>query len=78
MPFLTKYKIVHDQLITQSAHQTLHFDVSKLENIKEDKDFLELDFGNLGLCLIPLNIFISSNERANFYKCFKGASEDLL
>lgn len=65
-PRRTDYAVNGAQLICTSAGQTFTYRRAELADVHDDGRWLELSFGERGLCVIPLRAFADTNEKVRF------------
>ena len=57
LPAKTVYHIEEDKLECDHLGVTISFPLKKLKKVSEDHHFMEISFGEIGLCTIPLRVF---------------------
>jgi len=65
-PRRTDYAVNGTQLICTSAGQTFIYRLAELAGVHDDGRWLELSFGERGLCVIPLRAFADTDEKSRF------------
>jgi hypothetical protein len=71
LPSQTTYRIQENELICDCLGATITFQILDLAEIKEDNERMELNFGDVGLCTIPLRAFESAEEKQIFLRELK-------
>lgn len=66
LPCTTTYQTTDDSLSVEYLGICLSFQLAELTLIREDKGYLELWFGDLALCTIPLRAFESPAQQVRF------------
>ena len=73
-PRTTDCEIKDATLISNAEGLNASFNLSDLVGVVEDSGYLELRFGDRGLCLIPLRAFESTDEKAAFVAAVQRSS----
>ena len=55
-----------DKLECDHLGATLGFKLKDLEHLMEDDEYMEISFGDVGLCTIPLRAFESEEQKEAF------------
>ena len=71
LPSTTKYFISDDKLQCSSMGADITFVLKDLSRVSEDSERLELTFGDVGLCTIPLRAFNDDDHKASFLESLK-------
>ncbi len=71
LPVTTRYEVTETQVRCFGMGVEIVFDRKDLSAITEDARFLELCFGDAGLCVIPLRVFRDENHKASFVAAVK-------
>lgn len=71
LPALTVYRFENQKLVCDHLGATISFSLSELKNISEDHERLEINFGNVGLCTIPLRAFDNTEQKEAFIQKLK-------
>jgi hypothetical protein len=66
LPATTTYRFEENKLACDHLGVTIAFPLSELERVAEDTERLEICFGSIGLCTIPLRAFDSPEEKTAF------------
>ena len=66
IPSITTYDISDSQLRCSSLGTEVVFNLGSLSSVLEDTERMELVFGDVGLCTIPLRAFRNSLHKADF------------
>jgi len=74
-PRRTNYAVNGAELICTSAGQTFTYRLAELAGVHDDGRWLELSFGERGLCVIPLRAFADTDEKSRFLAAVGQASE---
>jgi hypothetical protein len=77
LPSTTKYSISEDKLQCSSMGADITFYLKDLSDVCEDSERVELTFGSVGLCTIPLRAFLDADHKASFLKSLK-REQDVL
>lgn len=72
LPALTVYRFEVQKLVCEHLGATVSFPLSELQHVSEDGERMEIDFGKVGLCTIPLRAFESAREKESFIQILKG------
>jgi hypothetical protein len=72
IPATTQYSIFDNRLHCSSLGANITFELKDLSAVSEDSERLELTFGDIGLCTIPLRAFQDDDHKASFLECLKG------
>jgi len=75
LPTVTRYSFENGQVVCESSGVTISFSSSELTDVIEDKERLELSFGDKGLSVIPLRAFKTAEEKKLFVTAIRGAKE---
>lgn len=71
---LSEYTVVEGKIVYTGRNVSISFSLSDLVSITEDTERMELFFGaDKGLCLIPLRVFQSPEEKSLFLSSLKPA-----
>jgi hypothetical protein len=71
LPSTTKYSISNGKLQCSSLGAEITFDLKDLSGVSEDTERIELTFGDVGLCTIPLRAFLDPDHKASFLESLK-------
>jgi len=71
-PCKTVYTVGHQQLNCRSRGVDITFSLNDLENVVEDDKYIEVSFGNRGLCLVPMRAFDSGTHKSAFLSAIQG------
>jgi hypothetical protein len=71
LPSTTKYSILDTKLQCSSLGANTTFDLKDLSAVSEDSERLELKFGDIGLCTIPLRVFQDDDHKKSFLESLK-------
>lgn len=71
LPSTTKYSISNAKLQCSILGADIIFDLKDLSVVSEDSERLELTFGDVGLCTIPLRAFHGDDHKASFLESLK-------
>lgn len=72
LPATTSYEAIDDKVIRTSFGVSATFYRSELDGVKEDKNYIELSYGEKGLCVIPLRALPSDAEKDAFIAAVRG------
>jgi hypothetical protein len=73
LPFMTQFTVSEQQLACSSRDVGITFSLDDLENVIEDDEYVEMSFGNRGLCVVPLRAFESESHKSNFLSVVRRA-----
>lgn len=65
-PRITDCEIKDGKFISRAEGLNTSFNLADLTGVSEDVRYLELTFGERGLCVIPLRAFVSTEEKNAF------------
>jgi hypothetical protein len=66
LPATTRYIIENGKIRCDSLGAEITFNLDSLSEIREDTTHLELDFGDVGLCTIPVRAFKDTSHKNDF------------
>lgn len=66
MPATTSYVIEDGEIRCNSLGSEVTFRLDILSEIREDPTHLELDFGDVGLCTVPVRVFKDASHKQAF------------
>lgn len=66
LPALTVYTFEEKKVVVDHLGVTTAFQLEDIEDIAEDAGRLDISFGDVGLCTIPLRAFKDDEEKAAF------------
>jgi len=72
-PFKIQYTVGEQHLACSSRNVDITFSLDDLENITEDDGYVEISFGNRGLCVVPLRAFESDSHKSDFLAVIRRA-----
>ena len=75
LPTTTKYSVTPDGLRCESLDVDITFKLKDLQFVSEDAERLELSFGDVGLCIIPLRAFRDEAHKKQFLSEIKGENK---
>jgi len=79
LPLATSFEVTDRQLHCESMKADMSFNLEDLSEVTEDEGWLELVFGDAGVCTIPLRVFRDREEKEEFVeRVRKGAGPGVL
>lgn len=72
LPETTLYEVTSEKLNYTTLGVGITFPLADLIVIVEDAEYLELSFGEKGICVIPLRAFSTPDEKAAFLSAVRG------
>lgn len=66
LPAETTFFISEDKLVCEHLGTTTAFDLGELQYVSEHRGKLEISFGKLGLCVIPIRAFENDEQKDVF------------
>jgi len=73
LPFKIQFTVGKQHLACRSRDVDITFSLDNLENVIEDDEYVEISFGNRGLCIVPLRAFESDSHKSNFLSVIRRA-----
>lgn len=71
LPSTAKYSVSETRLQCSSMGAEITFDLKDLSGVSEDSERVELTFGDVGLCTIPLRAFRDDEHKSSFLNSLK-------
>ena len=75
LPATTKYTVTTDTLRCESLDVDITFKLKDLQCVSEDEKRMELSFGDIGLCTIPLRAFQNEAQKSQFLSAINGENK---